>query len=220
MLPFRPSMRLLPVTIAALVLLLGAKCIDLIHAVAFPHFMMSTAVVPTARAAPATAKQTTPPAPVAVAIANDKPELPVSDAERALLQDLRARRIELDRRDAAVGLREQSLEAIQKRLSARLGELSSLQTRLEELDAVRLQHDDANWRGLVKLYEVMKPRDAAAIFNDMDQAVLLQVLDRMKDSKASLVLAAMLPDRARLATAQLAALRTQSVTVPHSAPAF
>ncbi len=45
-------------------------------------------------------------------------------------------------------------------------------------------HDDANWAGLVKVYETMKPRDAAAIFNDMDLPVLLQVLDRMKEAKS------------------------------------
>ena len=67
---------------------------------------------------------------------------------------------------------------------------------------------------LVKVYESMKPRDAAAIFNEMDLPVLLQVVDRMKDTKAAPVLAAMQPDRARLLTSQLAAQRTRTVTVP------
>ena len=35
----------------------------------------------------------------------------------------------------------------------------------------------------MKLYEAMKPRDAAAIFNDLDQPVLLQVVDRMKETQ-------------------------------------
>ena len=82
------------------------------------------------------------------------------------------------------------------------------------MDAERRAHDDANWAGIVKVYEMMKPRDAALIFNDMDMSVLLQVMDRMKESKAALVLAAMQPDRARLLTTQLAARRTQSITVP------
>ncbi len=69
----------------------------------------------------------------------------------------------------------------------------------------------------MKLYETMKPRDAAAIFNDMELPVLLQVVDRMKDAKAAAVLAAMQPDRARLLTVQLAAQRTRSVTLPPTA---
>jgi flagellar motility protein MotE (MotC chaperone) len=59
----------------------------------------------------------------------------------------------------------------------------------------------------------MKPRDAAVIMNDLDGQVLIQVLDRMKESKAAPVLAAMDPARARSATAKLAELRTQSSTL-------
>jgi flagellar motility protein MotE (MotC chaperone) len=54
----------------------------------------------------------------------------------------------------------------------------------------------------------MKPKDAAAIFNDLQMPVLLQVLDRMKDAKAAAVMAAMNPDRARDVTAELAQMRT------------
>ena len=66
-----------------------------------------------------------------------------------------------------------------------------------------------SWQGLVKLYEAMKPRDAATIFNDLDMPVLLQVVDRMKEAKAAPVLAAMQPDKARDLTARLAQMRTQ-----------
>jgi flagellar motility protein MotE (MotC chaperone) len=100
-----------------------------------------------------------------------------------------------------------------------LAELGGLQKRLEALEAARHDHDEANWRGLVKLYESMKPKDAAAIFNDLDLPVLLPVLDRMKEQKAALVMAAMLPDRARLVTAELAQMRAHANAVPPPAPA-
>ena len=87
-----------------------------------------------------------------------------------------------------------------------------MQQRLEALESDRKAHDEANWRGLVKMYETMKPRDAAAIFNDLDLPVLLPVLDRMKETKAASVLAAMQPERARQVTAELAQLRTRSIT--------
>ena len=89
--------------------------------------------------------------------------------------------------------------------SARVDELQALQKRLEALEAARKQREDASWHGLVKLYEAMKPRDAATIFNDLDMPVLLQVVDRMKEAKAAPVLAAMQPDKARDLTAKLAA---------------
>lgn len=140
------------------------------------------------------------------------PEPAVSEAERALLLDLRQRRQALDAREAALGTREQVLGAAEKRLADRVTELQSLQGRLEEMEAARRTRDEANWRGLVKLYESMKPREAAAIMNDLDQPVLLEVFDRMKEAKAAAVLAAMQPERARQVTADLARLRTRANT--------
>ena len=98
-------------------------------------------------------------------------------------------------------------------LIARASELTTLQARLEELEKGRAERDDANWAGLVKLYETMKPREAALIFNDMDLPVLLQIVDRMKESKAAPIFGAMQPDRARIVTAQLAAKRSRTTTL-------
>lgn len=160
-------------------------------------------------ASPASPVRSSPsPAAPAAALAPAPP--PVSDAERTLLQDLRGRRAELDARDAAAQRREAVVAAAEKRLSARLDELTAMQARLEALDGARRERDEANWRGLVKTYETMRPRDAAAIFNDLDQPVLMQVLDRMKEAKAAAVLAAMQPDRARLATTDLAKWRART----------
>ncbi len=143
---------------------------------------------------------------------------PVSDSERALLLDLRARRTQMEAQEQALSTRETVLAAAEKRMAERVEQLSTLQARLEALDGTRRERDDANWRGLVKTYETMRPRDAAAILNDMDMPVLLQVLDRMKETKAAPVLAAMLPDRARSATAGLAAMRTRSTAPPAALP--
>ena len=143
----------------------------------------------------------------------------VSDAERQLLQDLRGRRQELDARERTLAEREGVLDAAEQRLNARVAQLKDLQARLEQLEAERQHHDEANWAGLVKVYETMKPRDAAIIFNDMDMPVLLQVMDRMKETKVAPILAAMAPDRARQVTSQLANQRTHALDVPPSHPA-
>jgi flagellar motility protein MotE (MotC chaperone) len=145
--------------------------------------------------------------PAAVAQAPSGPP-PVSESERALLQDLRQRRQELDARAEAAATRESLLAATEQKLLARVGELQTLQKKLEGLDAAQKQKQDAGWQGLVKMYEAMKARDAATIFNDLQMPVLLQVLDRMKEAKAAAVMAAMNPDKARDVTAELAQLRT------------
>ena len=102
----------------------------------------------------------------------------------------------------ALAARESLLAAAEQKLSARVAELQALQKKLEALgDAHARSARTSSWQGLVKLYEAMKPRDAATIFNDLEMPVLLQVVDRMKEAKAAPVLAAMQPDKARDVTA-------------------
>jgi flagellar motility protein MotE (MotC chaperone) len=137
-----------------------------------------------------------------------EPETPlVNESEKALLQDLRHRRQELDAQSDTLNAREAVLGAAEQKITARVGELQALQHRLETLSSEQKQKEDAGWQGLAKMYEAMKPRDAANIFNDLSMPVLLQVLDRMKDAKAASVMAAMNPDKARDVTAELARLR-------------
>lgn len=228
-----PAPRLLPLTIVALAALIGVKSVDLVRA------STSGSAVPAAQAAPAPSPAapapTSAPAPApggpvqaGAASGNAPPDAgsapipppeqimpsapPIPDSERALLLDLRARDKQLDQKAAALSTREVAVNAAEKRLAARLEELNSLQKRLEALDTERKAHDEANWEGLVKLYETMKPRDAATIFNDLDMPVLLPVLDRMNGRKAAAILAAMQPERARMVTAELAEMRTKEVT--------
>ena len=171
---------------------------------------LSTTAVATPPSRPETSKQ-----PITQPAAN-QPLVPTapqaSEAELRLLTDLRDRRAAVDGREQALAAREAVVAAAEQRISARVGELESLQTRLESLEAARREHDEANWRGLVRTYEAMKPKDAAVIMTELDDSVLLPVLDRMKENKAAPILSAMPPDRARAVTAQLAQMRTKSVT--------
>jgi flagellar motility protein MotE (MotC chaperone) len=130
-----------------------------------------------------------------------------------VLLELRQRREALDTRETAMNAREATLAAAELRLTRRVSELESLQHKLESLEQGRQQREDASWQGLVKLYENMKPRDAATIFNELDMPVLLGVVDRMKDAKAAPVLAAMQPDKARELTTKLAEVRTKRAAV-------
>ncbi len=143
---------------------------------------------------------------------------PVSDSERAVLLELRQRRQELDRRDAAVAARESVLTAAEQKITSRVDEMRGLQKNLETLDAARKEREEASWQGLVKLYQAMKPRDAATIFNDLTMTVLLPLISHMKETKAAPILAAMNPDKARDVTAQLARSRSQLEPVANPPP--
>ena len=210
-----PAPRLLPMTIATLAALLTVKCGDLLEAALSEGHTTPVGMVTAAKAAaaePQSEKAKPPPAPEqkpppAAAMPEGPP--PVSDSERAVLLDLRQRRKELDALADSLTAREAVLAATEQKLSARVAELQSLQKRLEVLDTARQQKEDAGWQGLVKMYEAMKPKEAATIFDDLSMSVLLQVLDRMKDAKAAAVMAAMAPEKARDVTAELVRMRTR-----------
>jgi flagellar motility protein MotE (MotC chaperone) len=222
-----PTPRLLPATMATMAALLVLKCGVIVQAVVTHGSALEAGMVAAANAAsseetkehakPATNAKTAPPAqqpPATQSInASSPPSVPegpppVSDSEKALLQELRQRRQDLDQRAAAVASGESVLTATEQKLAARVAELQALQKNLEGLDSAQKQKEDAGWQGLVKLYETMKAKDAAAIFNDMSMPVLTQIMDRMKDAKAASVMATMNPDKARDLTAELAQMRT------------
>jgi flagellar motility protein MotE (MotC chaperone) len=212
MMPRLRPPRLLPITIFALAGLLAVKSAELVR-VAAAAMEQGKGVVSTAQAAtPASPERQVPasaPAQPVVTPAAEGNAAPVSDGERTVLLELRQRRQELDSRETGLAARESLLAATEQKLSGRVAELQALQKKLEALDATRQEREDANWQGLVKLYEAMKPRDAATIFNELDMPVLLQVVDRMKETKAAPVLAAMQPEKARDVTARLAGMRTR-----------
>jgi flagellar motility protein MotE (MotC chaperone) len=162
---------------------------------------------PAADAPPAPPQKPVIPPPSPSAPAPDTPP-PVSASEKALLQELRQRRQDLDAHAATIATRESVLAATEQKLTTRVNELQALQKKLQGMDAEQKQKEDAGWQGLVKVYETMKPKDAAAIFNDLSMPVLLQLLNRMKETKAAAVMAAMNPDKARDVTAELAQMRT------------
>lgn len=117
-----------------------------------------------------------------------------------------------DERESQIAAREATIAAAEKRLSERVIELVAVQQRLQGLENSLKERDEANWTGLVKLYEGMKPREAAAIFNSLEKSVLIEILDRMKPAKASPILASMDTERARQVTADLATRRTVATT--------
>jgi flagellar motility protein MotE (MotC chaperone) len=232
-----PAPRLLPVTITTIAVLLIVKCGTLLQAAvtdgqtpvsvmvaaanaADPerqHAKPAPAQAPPLSAPPAdTPRGNTPKANTPDRSAANQEPPPVSDSEKAILQELRQRRKEIDTRETVVTARESVLNAAEQKLSVRVGELQALQQKLEGLDTAQKQKEDAGWQALVKLYEAMKPKEAAAILNELPMSVLLPVMDRMKPAKAALVMAAMTPEKARDLTAELAQLRTGQDTTSDS----
>jgi flagellar motility protein MotE (MotC chaperone) len=223
-----PRPRLLPLAILAMGGLFLVKAESLLAAFRAPASLPAAVVAPAQAADPpppppsaaqrqaATTAPASAPAPAQGAPVNlatlSQPD-PAAEAERALLEQLRARRAEIEAREQAVAQQEVMLRAAEQRLTRRVEELAALQSRLEALDRSRGEREEAGWRGLVRTYEAMRPRDAASIFNDLEMPVLVEILDRMGERKAAPVIGAMQPERARLVTTELARHRARRATV-------
>lgn len=117
-----------------------------------------------------------------------------------LAEQLAAREKELERRDAALNDRQRLVDAAEEELQRRMTALENSRTALEnsEQHSDQLRNDDAD--RLVKIYQAMKPEDAAAIFNILDLRVGVALLNKMNPRKASAIMEAMSPQRAILAT--------------------
>ncbi|MCE9521819.1 MAG: hypothetical protein K8S25_05235 [Alphaproteobacteria bacterium] len=124
--------------------------------------------------------------------------------EAEVLQNLGARRAALDARERDLALREQLMGATEKRVSEHLGELRSLEGKLNTMLTQRDAAEETQLGSLVKTYENMKAPDAAKIFNKLDRKVTLDVAQRMKPAKIGAILAAMDPARAQDLTVMLA----------------
>jgi flagellar motility protein MotE (MotC chaperone) len=128
----------------------------------------------------------------------------VSGAERAILERLQERREELDTRARELDIRESLIKAAEKRMEGQLTELKETEGRIT---AETQQRDDvqaARFKGLVTMYENMKPRDAAKIFDRLDAGVLLEVASKIEPRHMSDIMAQMSPDSAQRLTVELA----------------
>jgi flagellar motility protein MotE (MotC chaperone) len=208
--------RLLPLTIGAAALLLSLRVADLWHN-AGSAFAQSpkpeAAAAPAApSAAPASAPASAAAAPAAApaaATARAEPgNIPeYTDSELAVLQGLSSRREQIERRGTELDQREALLKAAEQRIEAKVQELKQLQSKMETLIRRYDDEEEARKKSLVKIFETMKPVEAARIFEQMDMPVLLDLIERMKERNAAPVLAQMHPARAKQVTGELAKRR-------------
>jgi len=98
-------------------------------------------------------------------------------------------------------------KAAEQRIDQKITELEQLQATIEDLLVQHDEQDEAQMQSLVKIYESMKPKDAARIFEELDMEVLLEVVERMKERKTAPILAQMNPERAKEVTLELAQRR-------------
>jgi flagellar motility protein MotE (MotC chaperone) len=140
----------------------------------------------------------------APAAAPSEPAPPGSPSERALLERLGERRDELQQRAREMDMRERLLENAERKLEGRVNELKTLEEKADAAATKRGDTEAGAIRNLVTMYETMKPKDAARVFDRLSHDVLVPVVLQMKPAKMAEVLAVMSPDAAEKLTVALA----------------
>jgi len=142
-----------------------------------------------------------------------------SASEVDVVNALAKRRKELDARGTTLNTQANMIAAAEQRVDAKIGQLKQLQA---QINALLVQRDDAQKAqiaSLVKTYSTMKPVDAARIFNNLPEDVLLPVAQSMKSDVLALVMAKMSSDAAQKLTIKLAdRLTLPQAIAPLAAP--
>lgn len=131
----------------------------------------------------------------------------LTQAEIDLLQQLAERREILDSRESGIERRIDLIKAAETRIDKKVKDLQALQVTIEGLIKTYDDQQAKKIESLVKIYEAMKPKDAARIFAELDMDTLLLVAERMKERKLAPVMAKMNPSKAKEMTVELSRLR-------------
>ncbi len=208
--------RVLPLMIFVAILLLGVRTGEMWRIVtrngqlpAFPTSLAQEAQKPASPGnAGAPASPTAPePPPMTPAIAAPDPSA-VTPGAPELAQHYAERRVEIERQTKELEQREALLVATEKRLDQKLQELEKVRTDIQKMMRAGDEKQNAQVESLVKIYETMKPKEAARIFEELDMPVLLDVFQRIKEPKAAPILAAMDPVKAKQVTSAMIERRT------------
>ncbi len=112
-----------------------------------------------------------------------------SEVERRILEKLAARRASLEARERQIETREALLAAAEKRLEQRFSDFAAERDQLEAIRAEQIAGEMQGVSALVSTYEKMKSKDAARIFDALDEDVLVPVASGMRTNALAGVLA-------------------------------
>ncbi|MFT3727320.1 MAG: hypothetical protein QM759_05825 [Terricaulis sp.] len=209
--PAAPSdgVRLLPPVMVTVAVLLGLKALGMAEGVSANAQENAHGAAPAAQ--PAATQQTAAATPAAAPAGQcSDPTIAqlagLSQSEVEVLQALQARRVALDQRASSMETQDDLMTAAAQRLDQRIAELHRLQDTVNGLLGQLDEAQQTRINGLVDVYTRMRAKDAAAVFDGLDDETLVQVASRMRNQNLAEVMGKMQPDRARHLTDMIAAL--------------
>jgi flagellar motility protein MotE (MotC chaperone) len=155
--------------------------------------------------------------PDGVVLHPEENQQPISASERAILERLQARRQELDARAREIDIRESLLKEAEKRIESKVEEAKAVEAKTAADKAQKAEAENARFKGIVTMYEAMKPKDAAKVFDRLEMPVLLEIAAQIAPRKMSDIMGLMQPDAAERLTVELARRATGDKSASASA---
>ncbi len=101
------------------------------------------------------------------------------------------REAELNRREQELRMREETLKKMEEDIQKKFQELSALQKEIQDYRAEKASEKSGRIRSLVRIYETMKPREAANLLENMEEALVVSIISNMNTEAAASILAVM-----------------------------
>jgi flagellar motility protein MotE (MotC chaperone) len=152
-----------------------------------------------------------------------EPLLALKAEDIPLLKSLQERQAQLDERgkqlahrETQLAQREADLRLVQQQIEEKLTSLGMLRKEMDDLLQEKTAFEGKRFDHLVKMYEVMKPEEVSALFEQLNEDTAARLLYQMKEKKAGQILASISPQVAAKLSERLAAQR-QLETQPAAA---
>ncbi|MBV9565339.1 MAG: flagellar protein FlbB [Bradyrhizobium sp.] len=142
--------------------------------------------------------------PDGVVVHPEENQTPVSASERAVLERLQQRRQELESRAREIEIRESLLKAAEKRIDTKVDEMKSIEAKNAAASQQKSEAEGARFKGIITMYEGMKPKDAAKVFDRLEMPVLIEIASQIAPRKMSDIMGLMSPEAAERLTVELA----------------
>lgn len=142
--------------------------------------------------------------PDGVVVRPEENQQAVSPSERAILERLQSRRQELEARAREIDIRESLLRAAEQRIQTKTDEVKQIEQRISSVSGQKAEADNERFKGIVTMYESMKPKDAAKVFDRLEMPVLIEIASKIAPRKMSDILGLMQAESAERLTVEMA----------------
>ncbi|WP_243405128.1 MotE family protein [Pelagivirga sediminicola] len=131
-------------------------------------------------------------------------ECKTDDDLHAMLKDFQEREARLEKREQAMTDRQQALSIADQQIEIKLARLEQAEKELRRTMTLADTAADGDVEKLTKVYENMKPKQAAALFEEMAPDFAAGFLGRMRPEAAAAIMAGLSPQAAHTFSVVLA----------------